>query len=1230
MFEFLKERQDILESIEEPHSNTKISNQFNKPPREFYPRSQVNLSLNGIKCNLCKGEHTIYTCKEFLKLSVNQRWDKIKALELCSNCLRIGHAKNTCTIGSCKRCRRKHNTLLHYNSGSSHSNNQSITSESNEDRNNVAQSSSTYNNSDISQSPILMQTHFASSNDHKKSQSVLLSTVTFNVKDNKGNFHTCRALLDSGAQSNLVTKSFCQRLGLQLITTNLAILGINQTVSNLTKKTNIVIYSKFNSFQHNITCYVVPTITSSIPLETIDISSIDIPNNLHLSDPDFHMPDKVDMLIGAALFWDLLIDGKITLRKAGPILQNTKLGWIISGRFSSMCHQSSICNFSQNIPEDDQLKKFWSIDKIPITNSMSKDDSQCEYLFSQDTYRNRTGQFVVKFPLKQSPSLLGDSKEMAIQRFLSLERKFSSKPKFYSLYKEFINEYIQLGHMTKILDTQNILNYYAPHHGVLKESITTQLRVVFDFSCPSKSGYSLNDLQYVGLKVQNNIFDILIRFRLYKYVVSADISKMYRQILMHEDHKSLQQIIWRNNPNEQFSTYQLNTVTYGATSSPYLAIRCINQLAIEYQESFPIASKSILSDFYVDDLLTGSDDIIELQDRCRDISLILKSAHFILRKWVSNDARVLNNIGTSDIPNEILNIGESESFKTLGIQWSSKQDILRYKICSIKHENHITKRQILSTISQIYDPLGILSPVIIISKIIIQQLWSLKLPWDEPVPETIFIKWFQFYNQLPILNQLKIPRLAVGRTHKLLDLHCFCDASLQAYASCIYIRSVDAKGIYQTHLLCSKAKVAPLKSITIPRLELLASLLGAQLVDQLLKGSFPSIPIYFWSDSQIVLCWLKKEPNQLQTFVANRVSKIQKITEPYGCFYVNTKENPADLASRGVLPENLANSKLWFYGPEFLHKPFTQLSTINECNLVIPDLKKASAIFTTKIKEPSALFLQFSTFNKLHRVTSYLLRFISNSRKASEQRVFGCLTVSELNCAHILLLKLAQLDSFHEEFSLLKLHTYLPSKHKFSSFAPFLDKDNLIRVGGRLRFTSLESNKKHPVLLSSKHPLTKLIFAHKHSVLLHPGPNLLLSAIRQFYWPVGGRNLARKICNSCMTCFKFNPSFASYPMSSLPDNRVTPSLPFQYTGIDYAGPFSLKDKNGRGYRLNYQLERLQEKQVVNRLEEEINIKLENPAKQDIDEEWQTIQTAISEAAKKVNRKRAYKKTARQN
>ncbi|XP_072394935.1 uncharacterized protein [Diabrotica undecimpunctata] len=1139
-FNFLKVKVDTLEEIQDqssqkPNNNYSNNSGFNykhanRDSRGEYQKRvfQVNVAERK-SCVLCKGNHLIYSCIEFLKLDTKNRLSKVNNLKLCHNCLRHGHKAAECTLRPCIKCNSKHNSLIHFENSQQHSTDTALKSPLDSSSVNCVQSD---------EMPPTVTHQFSAQTMNIKHTQVLLSTVVFNVKSNNHELIPCRAILDSGAQTNLIKESFCKKLNMSMIPTNLAISAIS----------------------------------NQIPSTSFDIKNFNIPCNIQLSDPLFNESGSIDAIIGAHLFWDLLCDGKINLGKGLPSLQNTKLGWIVNGAVPYETTHA-VCHFTRTIAEDEQLKLFWELDSIQDPIPPSKDDICCEQIFETTTTRSENGHFIVQLPFKFSPELLGESLDTAISRFLLLEKRFSRNRELNDLYKQFIKEYQELGHMVKVNPTVSLhpsrKSYFLPHHGVLKEtSLTTKLRVVYDGSCPTTSGWSLNDLQYTGPKIQNDIFDILIRFRQYTYVVSADVSKMYRQVIVHEENRPLQQIVWRDNPTDNIDVYQLTTVTYGQKSAPFLAMRCMRQLAFEHESQFPLAAKSILEDFYVDDLLTGSNNLQELQMRCNDIFKILESGKFILRKWISNNPETILNINCNDISNNVINIGDSDSFKTLGIQWMSQQDILCFKISLTVNSNHLfTKRQILSIISKIYDPLGLLSPVILIAKLIIQTLFRLQKPWDEIIPPELNNSWTKLYNQLPCLNKLHIPRPVLGSGHKITSIHCFCDASMHAYASCIYVCSIDPESKYHSHILCSKTKVAPIKSITIPKLELCAALLGSQLIDKVTKSlSILNMPIYMWSDSKIVLSWLKLEPSQLQVFVANRVTKIQSLTSSDSWHYINTKENAADIASRGIFPEFFLESQLWFQGPQFLrqHPDLWPNDSTDEV-IELPELKRSVHVSLHSTVQNSWItnfITRFSNLHKMKRVFSYVMRFIRNIKNKTRAPSL-LLTVHETNDSFLLLIKLVQAESFHDDIFCLLNDKPLSKKSRLLHLSPILDK-GLLKVGGRLMHSTLPENVKTPILLPKFHVLTKLICTHYHVSNLHPGPQLLLSLIRQQYWPISGKVLVKQIVRQCVKCFRVKPPHNCVKMGPLPNERIIPAYPFENVGLDYAGPFPLKEKKGRG------------------------------------------------------------------
>ncbi|XP_072392248.1 uncharacterized protein [Diabrotica undecimpunctata] len=605
-------------------------------------------------------------------------------------------------------------------------------------------------------------------------------------------------------------------------------------------------------------------------------------------------------------------------------------------------------------------------------------------------------------------------------------------------YVAFMEEYLSLGHMSRVTDcTLPVHSYYFPHHGVMKQdSLTTKLRVVFDGSCPSSSGHSLNDLQMVGPVMQNDLISILLRFRRYPFVASADIAKIYRQILIDDTQRCLQRILWRNHPKDPLHSYELNTVTYGSTSSSYLATRCLYQLSLEHSDTFPQASKIIAEDFYVDDLLTGSDSLEDLILNC------------------------------------------------------------------------------------------LLSPSIIKVKILMQLLWLEKLDWDEGVPLHIQSEWLSFRDQLHELNKLQIQRNVVLPNSVLIEMHGFCDASEVAYGAAIYIRSVDKKGNIFINLLFAKSKVAPVKKLSIPRLELS----GALILSRLSKMVITSLNIQFnkiflWSDSTITLGWIKTSSHVLKTFVGNRVSEIQSNTDPENWRHVPTDCNPADLLSRGIEPQVLSSCSFWWHGPSFLlDSPETWPVQVSFDTEKLPEFKTISNQFMIVSSTPLFDFEKYSSFSTL----------------------------------------LVQAEGFPSEIQCLRRGNAVSSKSRILSLNPFLDPEGLLRVGGRLSNSNFSYQKKHPILIQSNHKFTILFFRQEHFKLCHAGPQHLLAHVREKYWPLHGKSLARRTVRECLRCFRFNPDQVNPIMGDLPQSRVTPSFPFAVTGVDYAGPFALRTSRHRG------------------------------------------------------------------
>ncbi|XP_018375252.1 PREDICTED: uncharacterized protein LOC108769021 [Trachymyrmex cornetzi] len=760
------------------------------------------------------------------------------------------------------------------------------------------------------------------------------------------------------------------------------------------------------------------------------------------------------------------------------------------------------------------LTKFWDFEhNISDQTLWSPNDHECEEHFLRTIKQNSEGRFIVTLPIKTAQSKqLGESKNIALKRFRNLEKRFKHNDQLKIEYTSFMQEYFNLGHMQLVDDStyNNKTSFYLPHHCVFKASgIHSKLRVVFDGSCKSDTGVSLNDILMVGPVVQSDLFSLLARFWSFKYVFTADVVKMYRQILVDPTQTSLQSILWRENVDDPVSTYQLTTVTYGSVSAPYLATRCLKYLAELHQRDFPEGARAIINDVYVDDLLTGAHSLADASAKRNQIIEIMSKGCFTLDKWFSNCIELLEGISNNKTQ-DCVSINENYETRILGLQWNPYDDSFRYTFDVGSMHSNIMKRNMLSEISRLFDPLGWVAPIILLAKLMIQELWKLQLHWDASVPADMHSSWLEYKKQMPKLSELRIPRM-IGVTLETLEIqfHGFADASQHAYGACCYIRTCDTQMQFQTRLLASKSRVASTKEISLPRLELCAALLLAQLQDKLLKSiDIQPYKIFLWTDSTITLSWIRARSRRFSVFVSNHIGEIQRLTELKVKIHVVRQESD-------VLEE---------------------------------------------------LIVKYSSFDKLVRVISYIFQFINNCRNPFDKRVS---TVNEQNHEHALqvLCKYIQQRCFSQEIHDLTHVGTVSNTSKILSLNPLLDQYGVLRVGGRLKHADLDYKAKHPILLPKNHTITKLIIHNKHVKNLHAGVQATIYAVRNKFWPISVKVTARNVIKKCITCFKLKPGRSQVIMSDLSSARVSLSHPFAHTGLDFGGPFIIREHKRRNAKL---------------------------------------------------------------
>ena len=441
-------------------------------------------------------------------------------------------------------------------------------------------------------------------------------------------------------------------------------------------------------------------------------------------------------------------------------------------------------------------------------------------------------------------------------------------------------------------------------------SSTTKIRAVFDASAKTSSGVSLNDQLLVGPTVHSTLVDVLLRFRLHRIALTSDVSRMYRAVLLPPGDRDLHRFVWREQPNEVLCDYRMTRVTFGVASSSYAANMAIKQNAVDHAQQCPLAASAVHRSFFVDDCLCGADSPTETIELRKQLQELFARGGFLLRKWRSSEPAVLQNVSPHLLdcqPSQM--IADSGEFaKALGIEWSAKLDCFRLTVVKLSSSDSITKRALVSDIAKTFNALGWFAPTIVKIKILLQRLWEAKIGWDETVPLGIRESWEKWRQELPILTDKLLARCYFPKDAVVdsMQLHGFSDASEAAYAGVVYLRITDTSGTVHVSLVMSKTKVAPIKRITIPRLELLGAYLLANLlhyVQQVLN--IPSNSVFASTDSTIVLSWLVGNPRRFKPFVVNRVSTIMELVPPNCWRHVNGLDNPADCALQGMFPREL-------------------------------------------------------------------------------------------------------------------------------------------------------------------------------------------------------------------------------------------------------------------------------------------------------------------------------------
>ena len=1135
----------------------------NNPPVHYGDRPPSTVS-----CYLCNGPHTMYYCSTFGSLSVPERKEKVVALKLCLNCLKPNHLAKECN--SSFRCRvqgcgLKHNSLLH------------------EERSGPPQSQPQANTQHANAA-----THHVDEDDEE--DECLLMTAKVSLIGSNDEIITVRALLDSGSTLSICTDQLARQLRLHKTGKQVAIRGIkSKDSSKLHPMRRVTLASEHQpEWRAEIKLASMPEVIRELPLQHAPgIRDLHHLRQLKLADEHFDRPGKIELLLGQNIYRHLF-KGRIIKgpRREDPEAWSTVFGWTVLGSYKpsqSAPHLGRISHFVASVEADKEansiLARFQELEEpslftIPLTATECRVEDHYEKTHKYDADAKR---YTVCLPKVEDPPKLGESRTQAKNRARSNENSLIKKGR-YNDFQAVMKEYLTLGHATEVSgqqphphnhqhsQPQDSASYYMPVHSVVKESSsTTRVRAVFDASAKTTTHISLNETLAVGPTLHPTIDKILLRFRQYPVALSGDISKMYREVLLDEQDQPLHRFIWRETPTEGWREFQMNRVTFGVASSPYLAVKTLQQAGVDHGEEHPEAQWQICNSFYVDDLLGGAQTVDGAIALYQQLNHILEQASFHLRKWRSSHPAVLKEIPTDRqeaVPTQELVDQHSATYpKALGVSWDSGMDTMFTNI-ELPTEQHNTKRGVISDVARTFDVLGWISPAILPMKCLYRELWKEGADWDTQVTAEQSACHRKWREELPLLKEVKLPRCYFSSEKPLsIQLHGFSDASDQAYAAVVFIRATYPTLPTTVNLVTSKTKVSPLATRTTPQLELC----GANLLARLMSTTRQTLglsmeQVWAYSDSTVVLGWLGGESGRYCIFAGHRIASTLLLVPYKHWQHVPTEQNPADAASRGMTADELRKHTLWWHGPAWLAedpvqtpKQPTATHLAKERQVEMKPVAKAVMVLVT---EPYFEMEQLS-YTKLVRVTCYITRFINHTRLQS-QEVSSHLHSAEGQRATKFLWQRSQQRSFPEELSAIAKEKDLSPRSKMLVLHPFMRKDNLLRVGGRLWLSHHPYHTQHPVILSAKDHLVIILFRHYHLLLGHCGPSMMLTHAANLFHIIGGRTLARSVCQHCVVCKKQSAKASSQLLGQLPPARVEPQHVFLHTGMDFGGPFIVR------------------------------------------------------------------------
>ena len=1090
-------------------------------------------------CKLCNNDHRLLYCPTFKLMKLTERVKYVRDHKLCENCLLDNHGTEECrkqSVCDVRDCGKRHTRYLHV------------------DCNELEDKDSTNKGRAVNVHNVNVDGE------------VFMPIVRVVVND----CSTGSALLDTASSNTFCSRSLVDKVALRSE-------RVRYSLSTLTKceerESDIVSFTVSSldgrESLHLSHVYVV----DDIPVRSSPVQCREFP---HLKGLDISgATGKVEILIGQD-HAEALIPLEVKKgRKGEPFAVRSIFGWSINGpaKVLNTVSPKVVSHFVRTDFLEEKVNSLWNLENDGISGDVctySQNELQVIQLWEK---RCRKVNDHYELPIPWKPNVcLPNNMGVALRRLESLRVSLVKRglmEKYNSEVKSLLAKgYAEAAPPLPYVSSAKV--WYLPHQCVVSDKKPDKIRIVFD--CASKfQGQSLNSNCFQGPDMNNRLLSVMLRFREHTYAVMADIEGMYHQVLVPDADRDALRFLWWDDAGE-ICHYRMTRHLFGGVWCSSSSTFALRRILVDNPDVDPVVADTIRYSFYVDDCLKS---VASKSDALRVVhgtKSVLSEAGFNLTKFVSNEASLLEEISDCDRAKEVKDFSSPVKCKALGVKWDVVSDSF-YFDAVLQPSSPITRRHMLSFIASIFDPLGLISPVVIAGKMLFQEATRLKLEWDSVAPGNLCSRWEAWVRDLGLLCRLKFPRCVkpaeFDDAH--LELHHFSDASSKGYGCCSYLRCVDKAGRIHVSLLLSKSKLAPLKSTTIPRLELQAAVLSAR-VDSMLRNelSLHLAPSYFWVDSQIVLKYIHNEDKQFHVFVANRVNEIRNLTSVGQWHHISGKDNISDCISRGSSVRSFDFGR-WVSGPAFLHeyKSTWKLDTEGARDFSLSEddeevkrdsVKRRNVCLMNDVEvDPmEKLFSYYSSWYRLKRAVAWLLKFKNHLRFKCHDGMRVPLSVEDLEESETYILKYVQNRMYSKELKSLSSGVTVSKDSSVRGLDPFVDSDGLLRVGGRIKGSNLVYDAKHPILVPHNHPIAVLIVRECHE-RAHVGIEWTVNELRKKYWITRIRRVVKNLSRNCFKCRRYFGSTCVQKMSDLPPQRLdSGNPPFHYVGIDCFGPFLVK------------------------------------------------------------------------